>query len=471
MDIKLQKSHLNTNLLNFVEFPVRSLIFLLKKIKLSALFKQHVKDPRSRVDKYDLVSLLMMGLFTHLFRSPSKNEFFQHLQRSNHKSLAKLAGMQEDKLPCARAIDDVFAKLNPEDLKLILPEIFRFLYQQKVFKLHPEFTSQGQFCVMIDGEVNHVYHDESQHPCRYCEYCLKRTRGDKVWYVHLNLVASFVTPEGLQIPLLFHRVRARSALHHTNDETWKQECERTAIPYILKDLRELFPRMPFCILLDALYATDPCLTLLKQLNMGYSIVQKKTVLTTVGADCEGLKALIEPVNHITVAEHFDVDQKIYFFNDVVYKGHDLSIIHLNEIQHKRPSKRFAKVKSKTSYWEWIVHQKLNKYNVVEVAKESRLRWKGEDLFNTLEERGFAIRHDFNRLPKAQSIRIYLILIAFALTSILKSSYLGQYIFAKKSIRFTMSQMLDDLIYLNYSDLFDCNYPIQLRFGGKDPPQK
>jgi hypothetical protein len=114
---------------------------------------------------------------------------------------------------------------------------------------------------------------------------------------------------------------------------------------------------------------------------------------------------------------------------------------------------------------------LNKYNVVEVAKKSRLRWKGEGLFNTLEERGFAIRHDFNRLPQAQSIRIYLILVAFAFTSILESSYLGQYIFAKKSIRFTMSQMFNDLIYLNCSDLFDCNYPIQFRLGGKDPPWK
>ncbi|MDR3623996.1 MAG: hypothetical protein P4L16_02515, partial [Chlamydiales bacterium] len=45
-----------------------------------------------------------------------------------------------------------------------------------------------------------------------------------------------------------------------------------------------------------------------------------------------------------------------------------------------------------------------------IATRSRIRWKEEDLFNDLQCRGFAIRHDFNRAPVAQSVRIYLILI-------------------------------------------------------------
>lgn len=471
MDTESSKPNDSINLLNFVEYPVRSLVFLIKKLKLANLFKEHVKDQRSRVDKYDLVSLLMIGLFIHLFRSPSKNEFFQHLLRPNRWSLAKLAGIQGNEVPCARTIDDAFAALDPEQLKPILPAIFRFLYQQKVFKLHPEFTSQGQFLITIDGQVTHTYYEHNQHPCKRCDYCLKRTRGKKSWYLHFDLVASLTTPEGLQIPLLFHRIKARSEWSGMSEEDWKQECERTAIPYILNDLREMFPRMPFCILLDALYATDPCLILLKRLKMGYAIVQKKTVLKTVNEDCEGLKPLIEPLNRIKVNGRFEVAQKIQFFNDVIYKGHHLNIIHLDEEQRKRPSKRFAKVLSKKTHWQWIVHQTLNKYNVAAVADESRFRWKEEDLFNSLQKRGFAIEHDFNRLPKIQTIRTYLILIAFALTSILTSSCLGIYIFSKKSIRFTMEQMLNDLIYIDHSILFDCPYPIQLRFGCKDPPRK
>ena len=201
--------------------------------------------------------------------------------------------------------------------------------------------------IAIDGEVTHTRPwKSSQHPCKLCDYCLKRTRGDQVWYLHYDLVASLVTPAGLQIPLLFHRIKVRSNSENLSQEDWKQECEQTAIPHILNDLRKMFPRLNFCILLDALYANDPCLTLLKQLRMGYAILQKKSVLKTVNEDCEGLKSLIKPVNIIKINKHFKVKQKIHFFNEVAYKGHDLNIIHLDEKTKKLPSKRFAKVLSK-----------------------------------------------------------------------------------------------------------------------------
>ena len=61
----------------------------------------------------------MMGLFTHLFRVASKNEFFQHFLRGNQRSLAKLACIEGDQLPCAKTMDDVFAELDPDQLKAI----------------------------------------------------------------------------------------------------------------------------------------------------------------------------------------------------------------------------------------------------------------------------------------------------------------------------------------------------------------
>jgi hypothetical protein len=91
------------------------------------------------------------------------------------------------------------------------------------------------------------------------------------------------------------------------------------------------------------------------------------------------------------------------------------------------------------------------------------------LFNDLQCRGFAIRHDFNRAPAAQTIRTYLIHIAYAITSILTHSALGQAILSMGyTISFMMEQMLTDLIYISQITLFKGKDPIQLRFG-KDPP--
>ena len=207
MNANSSKTNCITNQQNNVEYPVKFLKFLLKKLKIKELFKQHIRDPRVRVDNYDLPSLLMFGLQTHLFRSPSKHKFHLHLLRQEaSRAVAKFSGIEVNSSPCTRTLDDVILNLNSEDFKPLLPAIFRFLCRQKVFQLHPELIPQGEYAITIDAQVTHTYHENSQHPCQCCPNCLKRTRGEKVWYLHYDLVASFVAPNGLQkktnVPLL-----------------------------------------------------------------------------------------------------------------------------------------------------------------------------------------------------------------------------------------------------------------------------
>lgn len=223
-------------------YPIKLLAFILKKLKINELFKSNIRDPRSRVDLYELVPLLMLGCLTHIFRSPSKNDFRLHFLRNiASKAVSKFSGLNSERVPCVRTLDDLFLNLNPEDFEPILPTIFCRLCRSKIFLNHPEFIPHGEYAINIDAQVTHTYYEHSQHPCQNCPYCLKRSRGDKVWYLHFDLVASFVAPNGLQIPLLFHRIRARPEWGQLNEEEWKQECERTAFPFIVKKLRQYFP--------------------------------------------------------------------------------------------------------------------------------------------------------------------------------------------------------------------------------------
>jgi hypothetical protein len=165
-------------------------------------------------------------------------------------------------------------------------------------------------------------------------------------------------------------------------------------------------------------------------------------------------------------QQFRIYQTIHFFNDLPYKQHKLNVIQLNEEAIKKPSKRFAKITSKTSHWQWIISQRVAKANVVSQSNQCRLRWYEEDFFNTAENRGFNMNHDFSRAPRSQIIWMYLILIAMALCTILEYSSLNP-IFNKNTVRHVMEEMLRDLIYLNESLLFDCTFPRQLRF--QKPP--
>lgn len=471
MDNERSEGNCTTNPQYFVKYPIRLLKFVLNKLKIRELFNEHVRDPRSRVDGYDLTSLLMHGLLTHLFRSPSKNAFSLHLLRPDaSRAVAKLNG-NINQCPCTRTLDDVLVELNPMDFQPILPAIFRFLCRAKVFQLHPELIPQNEYAIAIDAQAIHVYYDHSQHPCRACPYCLKRTRGDKVWYLHYDLVASFVAPSGLQIPLLFHRIRGCPQWGLLSDADWKQECERTAFPILLKELKHQFPHLKMCVHLDSLYATNANFSLLEELGIGYSIVRKAKVLKTVGEDCKGLESLCRPIEVNIENGHFKTHQTINFFNNIPFRDHNLSVIKLEEISEKKPSKRFAKVTSKETHWEWIVHQHLNTANVVKVASQSRIRWKQEEMFNDLQHRDYGMSHDYNRAPTAQLIRTYLILIAYAISSILCYSKLGQLILSKGlTIIFMMKQMLNDLIYLPEGILFQKRETGQFRWG-TGPPRR
>jgi hypothetical protein len=160
---------------------------------------------------------------------------------------------------------------------------------------------------------------------------------------------------------------------------------------------------------------------------------------------------------------------IEVFNDMPYRDYHLSLIKLQETAKKKPSKRFAKLTSKETHWEWIVHQCLNQTNVVKIASQSRIRWKQEEMFGDLQHRGFAICHDFNRAPTAQLVRTYLILIACAISSILCYSRLGKSILSRGlTVIFMMEQMLTDLIYVSEEVLFQRQETGQFRWSTGPP---
>ncbi|MFI5344282.1 MAG: hypothetical protein ACHQUC_08685 [Chlamydiales bacterium] len=123
MNIDQAKRNCTTDDQYVGEYPIRLLKFVLKKLKIRELFRRHIRDPRSRVDDYDLTFLLMHGLLTHLFRSPSKHKFHLNLlKREASAAVAKFNG-NRDRCPCTRTLDDVLVNLNPEDFQPILPAI------------------------------------------------------------------------------------------------------------------------------------------------------------------------------------------------------------------------------------------------------------------------------------------------------------------------------------------------------------
>lgn len=417
----------------------RVLRLILNKTGLYELFQKHVPDPRRTASTiYSVPSLLMCGMLTFLLRSSSRNAFHEQAELSSTfgDNIARLSGISHaHSMPCPRTLEDLFLKLDYHDLEPILPAIFRQLLLCKFFQLNPAFKANSEralnpkapnqpFFIAIDGQVTHTYYTHHQHPTATCPYCLKRTRGKSIWYIHCDVVLSVIGQDGFQMPLFLHRVRARQDWQECSPKKLKQECEQSALPILLEKFRHEFPHLAITLLLDSLYANATTMELAKRYHCDYIIVRKAGSLRSLNDDIAGLQTLMQPQTQTTTSGRWDVEQTAYLFPNMVHKTHTYTLIDLNEKCSKSASSRLANIYEISSHWQWIVSQTVTPDTVFKVAKSGRLRWSQEDFFNTLNNRGFNAGHDFSRAPHSQTIWRLLMFIAFSLSTLMVLSRLG-----------------------------------------------
>jgi hypothetical protein len=450
----------------FEDIPVRWLIFLLKRLGICGLFEKYVQDGRQRQGTYSITSLLMVALEILLFRSPSKNEFYQNKKferEACYRNLGKIAQIEEDTFPHSKTIDDAFLSLDPSDLEPILFDVFKALHSAKLFSNHPSLKKHQTYRLGIDAFWSHHYTALSQHPCEACPFCLKRERkmkeGEtKVWYVHIEVVASLIFENGFQMPLCVHRIRKKRGWEELSEESLKQECELTAFPLVLAKIRAYLPKLKITAVLDGLYANQTSIDALKRFCFDWDIVLKR--LKSVQEEIDPIDLNVRSI----ASKRFNLTQTACFTNGIPYGSHLLNAVDFYEHAQKKSSKRFAKINSKNVHYQWIVHKTVDKTSLFGLIEEARSRWQEEDLINTIKNRGFHIKHDYNRHPSCQTIWKILTFLAFCITAIFLLSDLG--IKARKGVTiiFLMKQMLQDLFYLPYEEIFLCTYPKQLRFS-------
>jgi hypothetical protein len=435
-----------------------------KKTDLKDLFKQNVSDPRKGQITYPAHALLMHGVLSQILRCSSVNGFYNHIDLSHifEENISKLIGTNS--IPDPKTIEDFYIQLEYSDLEYIMPTIFYRLLRKKIFKLNPELNSgESNYKIMVDAQVVHIYKQTSQHPCDACPYCLKRTRGNSTWYVHIDIVLSVVGENGFQLPLFFHRVRKLASLpDNCSEDEFKQQCELSAFPILIEKFRRFFPRLKVTILLDSLYANGPVITILEKYEISYIIVRKDGSIKSLTEDVEGLKKLTSPIMNKVIDGRWNKEQTCLVFQNMSHQGHVFNIIDLSEKCHKLASSRFAKITEKQIHWQWIISQQVDNKNIFKIAACGRLRWYQEDFFNTIQHRGFKILHDFSRHPNSQIVRVLLMLIAFVISILMQFSRLGH--LSRKGT--AIINWISHLLGLLENISIDMNEPLpgQLRFA-------
>ena len=305
------------------------------------------------------------------------------------KNISKICGQQLDELPYWETIQDVFININTDELRNIQKYIVKTLIRSKMFD---RFKYDGYFQLVVDGTglsshdynlnnncIIKSYKDGKKAYCKYVLEC-KLIVGNIV----ISLDSEFIEND----------------ISLTNKE--KQDCEIKAFTRMAKRIKKNYPKQKFIITGDALYATKPIIDICCKNNWKY-IFNLNDRLRNVFKDFNDY------------IEYFNDTKKDNYYLDTnyKYKSHIFNII-----------KFIDKKKNKETSFHYITNLDVNDYNIENIVKLGRNRWKIENNgFYTQKHRTFNIKHLNSRNDIALKNHYFFIQFAHTIRQLLEQGNL------------------------------------------------
>ena len=201
----------------------------------------------------------------------------------------------------------------------------------------------------------------------------------------------------------------------------KQDCELKAFYRLADRLKQRFPRLPICLLLDGLFAGGPTFAICEKHDWPYLIVLQEADLPAVQ---EEFQALLKqaPENHLRFhpADQYQAAQDFTWVNDIAYLDaehheHTVAVIRCLE------SKPHTKTGRTTTRFKWITNFEVHSHHVLELANRGgRLRWKIENEgFNVQKHGGYALEHIFTHHPVSAKVCYLLLQLAHTLAQLIE----------------------------------------------------
>jgi hypothetical protein len=300
-----------------------------------------------------------------------------------------------------------------EQVEGILVTMMQRLFRQKVFDRFKLLDKW--FTVALDGVHTHSYNYQ------HCDKCLCKEgkNGKKTWY-HAKVQASLVLPNGMCLPM-------ESEWIENTDGTTKQDCERKAAYRLIPKLRTLYPKLPICILGDALYCCEPMFQAIEKARMAWIIVFKEGTMSEIYTwamdqkDRYGVTGehRIEEEKKIAVhvprthQERLERKEAQHETRTIAMEGEYWWKTHIEHWENKRI---YHVVAGKVTHdnkvacdYKWQVSDEIaaliNKNTIEEIVDYGgRIRWKIENEGNNTQKNGgYNLKHCYVKDEHAQKI--------------------------------------------------------------------
>lgn len=308
------------------------------------------------------------------------------------KNIANLLNIELDEIPHYDTINNVFEKLNIEELRKIQKYMIIALIRSKMFD---KYRYKGKyFQIVIDGTGIMSFKE------RHCKHCLKKTYNkgtneEKTIYYHYVLEAKLVVGD-IVISL------DSEFVENEHEDVEIQDCEITAFYRMAKRIKKEYPKLPIIISGDALYACEPVMTTCRDNKWEYILRLKEDRLKLLG---EEIKCLEKTEN----------EEEIKYWNNLKY----------GEIRIEKEAniiKYYEKKKDITTEFMWITSFKITEKNKKELIYYGRQRWKIENEgFNMQKNGTFDIEHIYLMNYNAMKAHYFFIQFAHTIRQLLEKS--------------------------------------------------
>lgn len=386
-------------------------------------------DPRhASYIKYCQSDLVTLGILKNICGVESMRQMNEKFNETVCiQTLAILSGNKQlEELPDYGTLNYYLERLSPECLSDLRRKMISTLIRSKAFN---RARLLGKYWrVVLDGTG--LFHFKEKH----CENCLVSVNHDEDGkerkdYYHKVLEAKLILGDKLVLSL------GTEFIENEQEDVSKQDCEQAAAKRLMERLKKEYPRLPICILGDALYCVEPVMSLCRSNGWEYILNLKegrqKNIVKDYGWISEGggrtekrgigaEKGTGGYVNHVEKVtgkkELFDVFE--YEYTKIV-KKHEIK-----------------------AHFMWASSLEITEKNLEELIQAGRSRWKIENEgFNNQKNGIYRIEHLNSRNSNAMKNHYLLTQIA----DILMQLYLNCNKLVKElgqSIKNTSSRLLE-----------------------------
>jgi hypothetical protein len=354
-------------------------------------------DPRRlSMCRYSGAHLWWAVILVFLIRGGSRNAFdalrnLGSLPENMQKLCAQLwdvLRLGEHTVTCSQNTIHHAGRIDPSEVEPILLKMIRRLMRMRMLDAGRLFNTWWR--IAIDGT-------------------LQQRSGGKGRMV---LEARLIGPWGIELPLM---VEFLDMYDHARD---KQDCELRGFDRLTRRLRQAFPRLSICLLLDGLYAVEAVFDRCKEYGWKYIISFKEGRQPTTFD--EAVEVMWMSPLHLWKArrqgEDGMVDQTARWAEDVLISNHQMNVVFLGEIAPHA-----------ATLWAWATNFTLDaKRMPVLVNEGGRARQRHEESFNVLKNNGYGLEHAFCTRPNASKNYHLMLLVADSIWQLVAQGVLGRY---------------------------------------------